>query len=68
MSVIVPAWVKERTESGVLAILGSEPPADAVLTFVPSEIIESIVESEHEVNGLRFAVIVLRDNSQETRT
>jgi hypothetical protein len=68
VSVIVPAWVKERTEKGVLAILGSEPPADAVPTFVPSESIESIVESEHEVNGLRFAVIVLRDKPQETRS
>lgn len=69
MTTIVPAWVKERTEKGVLAILGSEPPADAKATFVPSEQIQSVVESEHEANGLRFAVIILRDiTKEETRT
>lgn len=60
MSIIVPAWIKERREDGVLAILGSEPPADAVARFVPNDAIESVVESEHEVNGLRFGILVLR--------
>jgi hypothetical protein len=57
----MPAWIKERREDGVLAILGSEPPVDAEPQFIPIEKIENVIESEHEVNGLRFAIIVMRD-------
>lgn len=73
MSIIVPAWIKERREDGIVAILGSEPPADAQPRFIPADAVESVVESEHEVNGLRFGVLVLRhdactiNNNKETR-
>lgn len=63
-SAIVPAWVKEQRHDGVLAILGSEPPADAVPQFVPQENIESIVLSEHTVNGMTFAVLVIRQQKE----
>lgn len=63
MTVIVPAWIKERRADGVVAILGSEPQADAEPTFVPADEIESVVESGHEVAGLMFAVLVLRHGS-----
>ena len=70
MSVIVPAWIKERREDGIVAILGSEPPADAQPRFIPAAAVESVVESEHEVNGMRFGVLVLRNElcATETRT
>ena len=70
MSVIVPAWIKERREDGIVAILGSEPPADAQPRFIPAAAVESVVESEHEVNGMRFGVLVLRNElcTTETRT
>jgi hypothetical protein len=58
MSTIMPAWIRKRDETGVWAILGSEPPADAKETFIPAEQVESVVESEHEVNGFKFGVIV----------
>ena len=58
---IMPVWIKERREDGVLAILGSNPPADAEPQFIWSERIESVCESEFEVNGLRFALLVLKD-------
>lgn len=74
MSTIVPAWIKERREDGIVAILGSEPPADAQPRFIPAAAVESVVESEHEVNGLRFGVLVLRhdvctnNKSEETQS
>lgn len=67
MSTIVPAWVKEKRHDGVLAILGSEPPADAAPQFIPQANIESIILSEHTVNGMTFAVLVIRQ-PKETGT
>lgn len=63
MTVIVPAWIKERRADGVVAILGSEPQADAEPTFVPADEIESVVESGHETGGLIFGVLMLRHGS-----
>ena len=61
MTTIIPAWIRKRDETGVWAILGSEPPADAQETFIPAEQVESVVESEHEVDGRRFGVIALKN-------
>jgi hypothetical protein len=61
MTTIMPAWIRKRDETGVWAILGSEPPADAQETFIPAANVESVVESEHEVGGRRFGIIVARD-------
>jgi hypothetical protein len=52
MTAVIPAWIRKRDETGVWAILGSEPPAARV---------ESVVESEHEAGGRRFGIIVARD-------
>jgi len=61
MTTIIPAWIRKRDETGVWAILGSEPPADARETFIPASRVESVVESEHEVEGRRFGVIALKN-------
>jgi hypothetical protein len=61
MTAIIPAWIRKRDEAGVWAVLGSEPPADAKETFIPAERFESVVESEHEVDGRRFGVIALKN-------
>lgn len=58
---LMPVWIKERRDDGLLALLGSEPPADAEPQFIPIERIVRVIESEHEVDGLRFAIVVLRD-------
>jgi hypothetical protein len=60
MTTIMPAWIKERTPEGVLCIPGSQPSADSKPTLIPNEDIESVTESEHEQNGLRFGIIVLK--------
>jgi hypothetical protein len=60
MSVIVPAWIRERNEQGVWAVLGSEPPPDSPERFISADRVESVVESEHEANGRRFGVIVIK--------
>jgi hypothetical protein len=61
MTAVIPAWIRKRDETGVWAILGSEPPADAQETFIPAARVESVVESEHEAGGRRFGIIVARD-------
>lgn len=60
MTTIMPAWIKEQSERGVVAILGSEPPTDAIPQFVPRSSIERVVVSEHEINGMRFGILILR--------
>jgi hypothetical protein len=63
---IVPAWIKEQTEAGVLAVLGSEPRADAVEVFISKGDIQSVViaESSPVVAGRQFGVIVLKQVSE----
>jgi hypothetical protein len=61
MPTIMPAWIKEKTPEGVLCLPGSQPRTDAELTLIPNKDIESVTESEHEQNGLRFAIIVLTE-------
>jgi hypothetical protein len=63
MTTIMPAWIRKRDETGVWAILGSEPTADAKETFIPAEQVESVVESEHEIEGRKFGVIVWKPQS-----
>ena len=58
---IIPAWVRKRDEAGVWAILGSEPALDAEEQFIPIELVEKVVESEHEMNGRRFSIIISKD-------
>lgn len=63
---IVPAWIKEQTEAGVLAVLGSEPRTGAVEVFIPRGDIQSVViaESSPVVAGRQFGVIVLKQVSE----
>jgi hypothetical protein len=63
---IVPAWIKEQTEAGVLAVLGSQPRADAAEVFIPQGDIQSVViaESSPVVAGRQFGVIVLTQASE----
>ena len=56
---IVPAWIRKRDETGVWAILGSEPPLDAKEVFVPESQIESVVMHDQEVHGRKFGILVL---------
>jgi len=58
---IIPAWIRKRDDSGIWAILGSEPPLDAEEQFIPNELIEKVVESEHEMNGRRFSIIMAKE-------
>lgn len=58
---IIPAWIRKRDETGVWAILGSEPPLDAEEQFIEIELVENVVESEHEMNGRRFSIIMAKD-------
>lgn len=59
---IMPAWIREQTDAGVWAVLGSEPPLDAPEKFIPSEEIESVVvpPGAPVVQNRSFGVIVLR--------
>lgn len=57
---IIPAWIRKKDESGVWAVLGSEPTKDAKEEFIPAEKIENVVLSEKESNGRTFGVIVLK--------
>ena len=63
---IVPAWIKEQTEAGVLAVLGSEPRKDATDVFIPKGDIQSVViaESSPVVAGRQFGVIILKQVSE----
>lgn len=63
---IVPAWITEQTESGTLAVLGSEPRSDAIETFIPAADIEKVVVVAESpvVAGRKFGVIVLKETSQ----
>lgn len=58
---IIPAWIRKRDETGVWAILGSEPPADAQEVFVPESRVESVVMHDQEVNGRKFGILVLKE-------
>jgi hypothetical protein len=57
---IMPAWIKEKTPEGVLCIPGSQPQKDSKPTLIPNEDIQSVTESEHQQDGLRFAIIILK--------
>lgn len=61
MTTIMPAWIKEKTPEGILCIPGSQPQKDTPPVLVPTERIENVTESEHEVDGFRFAILTLRD-------
>lgn len=58
---IIPAWIRKRDETGVWAILGSEPPINAQEVFVPESRIESVVMHDQEVNGRKFGILVLKE-------
>jgi hypothetical protein len=66
MTTIIPAWIRKRDDTGVWAILGSEPPSDAQEQFIEIELIENVVESEHEMNGRRFSIIMAKDFPRKT--
>lgn len=53
---LMPIWIKERREDGILALLGSQPPADAQPVFIPHSRIKRIIEA-----GQGFAMVVLED-------
>lgn len=59
-SVIMPVWVKSKTDEGVEVLLGSQPPAHAKPVFISHAKIESLTESEVSANGMTFAVLVLK--------
>jgi hypothetical protein len=54
---IIPAWIRRRDETGVWAVLGSQPPADAPERFIPAAEIESVVTHEGETG---FGMLILR--------
>lgn len=59
---IMPAWISDQQEEGVICVPGSsQPKRGAVDVFIPSEDIESVVvlESSPIVNGRRFGIIVI---------
>jgi hypothetical protein len=66
MTTIIPAWIREHNKDGVWAILGSEPPADATDEFIEAGRLESVVASDHEANGRKFGVIVMKGEWNET--
>ena len=63
--IVVPAWIQSETTDGVLAVLGSEPPADALPIFLPRSCVASCVVSPESPLwlGRRFGIVVLDQNS-----
>jgi hypothetical protein len=55
---IVPVRLVGKKDGGVLCRLGSEPPVDAAVEFLPTECVERIVQSEES----DLAVVVLNPN------
>lgn len=65
MTTIVPAWIRKRDETGVWAILGSEPRTDATEVFVPAEKIENVVMHDEEVFGRFFGIIIFKNEDTQ---
>jgi hypothetical protein len=57
-TIMMPAWIRKHDAEGVWAVLGSEPKADAKGAFIPARQVVSVTESNHEIEGRRFGVIV----------
>lgn len=62
---IVPAWIRKHDATGVWAILGSEPKADAAEVFVPADRVENVVMHVQEVNGRKFGIIIIKERDTE---
>ena len=60
MTTIMPVWIKKKTPEGVLCIPGSQPQKDSKPTLIPNENIESVTESEYDMDEFRFAIIMLK--------
>lgn len=59
---IVPAWIRSSDEKGTWCILGSQPSLESKEQWIPKENIEKITLSEHQVNGLTFGIIVIKES------
>lgn len=63
---IIPAWVSKRDESGVWAVLGSEPSESAEEVFVPMSALESVVLSRDLIRDSAdrvFGVLIYKKES-----
>ena len=59
---IMPAWITEQNDDGVVCIPGSEPPVGAIEVLIPSEDVESVLISDKcpAVDGRRLGIIVFK--------
>jgi len=66
---IMPAWITEQTDEGVVCIPGSQPHAGSVEVLIPTEDVDSVVihDASPIVDGRRFGIIVIK-SKKETRT
>lgn len=61
--ILVPAWVEEDSPEGILAVLGSEPTADAQAEWIPRSQIKNCVYGPGETSGRRIAMIVFAEEN-----
>jgi len=61
--IIVPAWIKEDLPEGIKAILGSEPPDDAPVEWIPRETIKNCLYAPVDFEGSKMAMLVFEEEN-----
>lgn len=60
--IIVPAWIQEDSPEGLKAVLGSEPPPDAPVEWVPRETIKNCLYAPVDFEGRKMAMLVFEED------